>query len=108
MKSNRSNATRLSPARVMRAILAPVVSEKSTMIGEKNNQIAFRVTQDATKAEVKSAIETLFKVEVDSVNMVNLKGKTKRFGKSEGRRQDTRKAYVCLKAGQEINFAETK
>jgi large subunit ribosomal protein L23 len=97
-----------SPNRVMQVLLAPVVSEKSTMIGEKNNQYAFRVLQDATKAEVKAAIETFFKVSVDSVNMINIAGKKKRFAKGEGRRRNVRKAYVSLKDGQEINFAETK
>ena len=97
-----------SPNRVMQVLLAPVVSEKSTMIGEKNNQYAFRVLQDATKAEVKAAIETFFKVDVDAVNMISVAGKRKRFAKGPGRRRDVRKAYVSLKAGQEINFAETK
>ncbi len=94
--------------RVMQVVLAPVVSEKSTMIGEKNNQYAFRVLQDATKAEVKAAIESLFKVTVASVNMINIAGKQKRFAKGMGRRNNVRKAYVSLAAGQEINFAETK
>ena len=76
------------------------------MIGEKHNQVAFRVIQDATKQEVKAAVELLFKVEVDSVQILNRVGKEKRFGRTPGRRSDVRKAYVCLKAGQEINFAE--
>ena len=92
--------------RLMKVLLAPVVSEKATMIAEKNNQVAFRVIQDATKAEIKAAVELLFKVEVQSVNMINIAGKQKRFGRFIGRRNNTRKAYVCLKAGQEINFAE--
>ena len=92
--------------RLMKVLLAPVVSEKATMIAEKNNQVAFRVIQDATKAEIKAAVELLFKVEVESVNMINIAGKQKRFGRFIGRRNNTRKAYVCLKAGQEINFAE--
>ena len=104
MKTHRT----ASPNRVMQVLLAPVVSEKSTMIGEKNNQYAFSVLQDATKAEVKAAIETFFKVDVNSVNMINIAGKKKRFGRSMGRRRDVRKAYVSLKEGQEINFAETK
>ena len=94
--------------RVMQVVLAPVVSEKSTMIGEKNNQYAFRVLQDATKGEVKAAIESLFKVTVASVNMINIAGKQKRFAKGMGRRNNVRKAYVSLAPGQEINFAETK
>ena len=92
--------------RLMKVLLAPVVSEKATMMAEKNNQVAFRVIQDATKAEVKAAVELLFKVEVQAVNMINIAGKQKRFGRFMGRRNNTRTAYVCLKAGQEINFAE--
>ena len=104
MKTHRT----ASPNRVMQVLLAPIVSEKSTMIGEKNNQYAFRVLQDATKAEVKAAIEGFFKVNVDSVNMINIAGKKKRSAKGSGRRRDVRKAYVSLKDGQEINFAEAK
>ncbi|MDO4682117.1 MAG: 50S ribosomal protein L23 [Lautropia sp.] len=98
----------MNPNRVMQVVIAPVISEKSTLIGEKHNQYAFRVMQDATKDEVKAAIETLFKVTVESVNMINIAGKQKRFGRGMGRRRNVRKAYVSLAAGQEINFAETK
>ncbi|MGB2815886.1 MAG: 50S ribosomal protein L23 [Burkholderiaceae bacterium] len=87
-------------------LLAPIVSEKSTMIGEKNEQVAFRVKHDATKPEVKAAVELLFKVQVESVQILNQKGKTKRFGRFEGRRGNVRKAYVSLMPGQEINFAQ--
>jgi large subunit ribosomal protein L23 len=76
------------------------------MIGEKNEQVAFRVKHDATKPEVKAAVELLFKVQVESVQILNTKGKTKRFGRFEGRRGNVRKAYVSLKPGQEINFAQ--
>jgi len=92
--------------RLYTVLLAPVVSEKSTFIAEKHNQVAFKVIQDATKQEVKAAVELLFKVEVESVQILNRRGKAKRFGRTPGRRSDARKAYVCLKAGQEINFAE--
>jgi large subunit ribosomal protein L23 len=92
--------------RLYTVLLAPVVSEKSTFIGEKHNQVAFKVIQDATKVEVKAAVELLFKVEVESVQILNRQGKQKRFGRTPGRRSDLRKAYVCLKEGQEINFAE--
>ncbi|HYB51495.1 MAG TPA: 50S ribosomal protein L23 [Burkholderiaceae bacterium] len=92
--------------RLYNVLLAPVVSEKSTYIGEKHNQVAFRVLQDATKQEVKAAVELLFKVQVQSVQILNRRGKDKRFGRTPGRRRDLRKAYVCLKPGQEINFAE--
>jgi large subunit ribosomal protein L23 len=92
--------------RLYQVLLAPIVSEKSTMLADKNNQVAFRVLQDATKQEVKAAVEMLFKVKVDKVSMLNLKGKSKRFGRFMGSRGMTRKAYVRLKAGEEINFAQ--
>lgn len=96
----------MNAERLMQVILAPVVTEKATMIAEKNNQVAFRVIADATKPEIKAAIELLFKVEVDSVQVTNRKGKEKRFGRFMGRRRNERKAYVSLKAGQEIDFTE--
>jgi large subunit ribosomal protein L23 len=96
----------MSQDRLYSVLLAPIVSEKSTMIGEKNEQVAFRVKHDATKPEVKAAVELLFKVQVDSVQILNQKGKSKRFGRFEGRRSNVRKAYVTLKPGQEINFAQ--
>ena len=89
----------MSQDRLMKVLLAPVVSEKSTMVG---------VVPDATKQEVKAAVELLFKVQVDSVQMVNVKGKTAHFGRFAGKHSDVRKAYVTLKSGQEINFAEVK
>jgi len=98
----------MNPERLMQVLLAPIVSEKSTMLAEKRNQIAFRVMQDATKPEIKAAVELMFKVEVESVQVLNHKGKAKRFGRFNGRRRNVRKAYVSLKAGQEINFAEAK
>ena len=92
--------------RLMQLVLAPVISEKSTFVADKNNQVVFRVAADATKPEIKAAIELMFKVQVDSVQVVNVRGKGKRFGQSFGRRRHWKKAYVCLKEGQEINFAE--
>ncbi len=92
--------------RLMTVLLAPLVSEKSTMIADRNEQVAFRVTQDATKPEIKAAVELLFKVQVESVQVANAKGKKKRFGRFIGRRRNWKKAYVCLKPGQEINFAD--
>jgi large subunit ribosomal protein L23 len=95
--------------RLYQVLLAPVVSEKATMVAEKSEQVIFRVVADATKPEVKAAVELLFKVEVDSVQMLNVKGKVKRFGRTIGRRNHVKKAYVNLKPGQEINFqAEAK
>ncbi len=91
--------------RLMQVLLAPQISEKATYIADKNEQIVFRVASDATKPEVKAAVELLFKVEVKAVQVANVKGKEKRFGKMIGRRKGWKKAYVCLKPGQEINFA---
>ena len=93
--------------RLYAVLLGPVVSEKSTMIGEKHEQVAFRVMHDATKTEIKAAIELLFKVQVDRVSILNQKGKQKRFGRFEGRSGNVSKAYVRLKPGQEIDFAQT-
>jgi len=95
--------------RLLQVLLAPVISEKATMVADKNEQVVFEVAPSATKPEIKAAVEMLFKVEVDSVQVLNVKGKAKRFGRFMGRRKDVRKAYVCLKPGQEINFeAEAK
>ena len=90
--------------RLMQVLVAPIVSEKATMIAEKSNSVTFKVLQDATKYEVKAAVQLMFKVDVKAVAMVNIKGKTKRFGKSVGRRDNLRKAYVTLQAGQELNL----
>ena len=91
--------------RLMQVLIAPQVSEKSTFVGEKNNQFVFRVLQDATKPEIKAAVELMFKVEVNRVQTANTKGKEKRFGRFVGRRRNWKKAFVSLKPGQEINFA---
>ena len=90
--------------RLMAVLVAPIVSEKATMVGEKSNAVTFKVLQDATKPEIKAAVELMFKVEVKGVSVLNTKGKSKRFGKSMGRRDNVRKAYVTLKAGQELNL----
>ena len=92
--------------RLMQIILAPIVTEKATFVAEKNNQVAFRVIADATKPEIKAAVELMFKVQVEDVQVLNRKGKAKRFGRIVGRRRNERKAYVSLKDGQEINLAE--
>ncbi len=98
------NAIKHNETRLLQIILAPVISEKATMIGEKNEQVAFRVTPDATKPEIKAAVELLFKVQVKDVKVANVKGKVKRVGRFSGRRDNWKKAYVCLKPGQELNF----
>ncbi|HUN92389.1 MAG TPA: 50S ribosomal protein L23 [Burkholderiaceae bacterium] len=92
--------------RLYTVLMAPIISEKATMIADKNRQFAFRVRPDATRQDVKAAVELLFKVEVESVQILNRRGKTRRFGRHTGRRENIRKAYVGLKEGQEINFAE--
>ena len=94
----------MNQERLMKVLLSPIISEKSTAIAERNNHVAFRVLQDATKPEIKAAVELMFKVQVISVRVLNQKGKAKRFGRTEGRRRNVRKAYVCLAQGQEINF----
>ena len=86
-------------------LVAPIISEKATRLGEKQNQVLFKVLRSATKPEIKAAVELMFKVEVDSVQTVNQKGKTKRFGRSVGRRDHVKKAYVSLKEGQQLNFS---
>jgi len=92
-------------SRLAQILIAPIVSEKATMAAEKHNQVLFKVMRDATKPEIKAAVELMFKVTVDSVQTVQHKGKTKRFGKGTGRRDHVKKAYVCLAAGQELNFS---
>jgi large subunit ribosomal protein L23 len=98
-----------SEGRLMTILLAPVVSEKATQIADRYNQVVFRVRPDATKKDVKAAVELLWKdkkVEVTRVQIVNVGGKVKRFGAYSGRRRNWKKAYVSLKPGQEINFAQ--
>lgn len=90
--------------RLHQIILAPVVSEKSTRAAEKANQAVFKVLRDARKPEIKRAVEVLFKVKVESVQTLNVKGKTKRFGRVDGHRSDWKKAYVTLAKGQEIDL----
>ena len=92
--------------RLMQVLLAPVVSEKSTFIGEKRNHYVFHVAPDATKPEIKAAVEFMFKTQVKSVAVLNVRGKHKRSGRFMGRRNNWKKAYVALQPGQEINFAE--
>lgn len=96
--------TKYDEGRLMQVLVAPIVSEKATMIAEKSNSVTFKVLQDATKFEIKAAVQLMFKVDVKAVAVVNIKGKTKRFGKSVGRRDNLRKAYVTLQPGQELNI----
>ncbi|ALT79446.1 MULTISPECIES: 50S ribosomal protein L23 [unclassified Roseateles] len=94
-----------SEGRLASVLLAPIVSEKATAVAEKHNQVLFKVLRDATKPEIKAAVELMFKVEVAAVNVVQVKGKVKKFGRSIGRRDHVKKAYVSLKPGQELNFS---
>ena len=99
----------VSQERLYQVLLAPIVSEKATMLADKYEQVLFRVAPTATKPEVKAAVELLFKVQVESVQILKQKGKVKRSGRSTGRRSDVKKAFVSLRPGQEINFeAEAK
>lgn len=94
----------INEERLLKVVLGPHVSEKSTMAAESNNTVVFKVVKDANKEEIKQAVEKLFEVEVNSVRTVNVKGKTKRHGSSFGKRKDWKKAYVILKEGQDIDF----
>ena len=95
---------KLSGERLHQLILAPVVSEKSTRVAEKQNQAVFKVLRNAKKPEIKMAVEKLFNVKVEAVRTLNVKGKIKRFGGAVGVRSDWKKAYVTLAEGQEIDF----
>ncbi|PTR13758.1 LSU ribosomal protein L23P [Nitrosospira sp. Nsp2] len=103
------NAQTFNAERLLQVIIAPQVSEKATYIAEKHNHVIFRVAQDATKSEIKAAIELIWKpqnIQVKSVQIANVKGKQKRFGRFIGRRSNWKKAYVSIQADQEINFSD--
>jgi len=100
------STSKLNADRLAQILIAPIVSEKATSVSERNNQVLFKVLRNATKPEIKAAVEQMLKVEVESVQTVNQKGKVKRFGRSLGRRDHVKKAYVCLKEGQELNLVE--
>lgn len=91
--------------RLFKVLIGPVVSEKATMAAERSNQVVFRVATDAAKREIKAAVESLFKVKVEGVRVVNTKGKIKRTRFGEGKQKNTRKAYVRLAEGHDIDFA---
>ena len=94
----------MNQERVMKVLLAPHVSEKATVVAEKHKQFVFRVAPDATKPEIKQAVEQMFSVKVEQVRVVNCGGKIKRSGATYGKRADFRKAYVALKPGFDIDF----
>jgi len=95
----------MNKERLMQVLLSPVVSEKSAMAADAANQFCFKVASDANKTEIKRAVEMMFEVDVEDVRVLNTKGKNKRFGQIQGKRNDTRKAYVRIKDGQDIDFA---
>ena len=95
----------MNQERMYQVLLAPHISEKSTLLAEEHNQHVFRVAPDATKSEVKTAVEEIFKVKVERVRILNTKGKVKRFGGRLGKRSDMRKAYITLAAGNDIELA---
>ena len=94
----------MNQERILDVLRAPHVSEKSTLLAEQRNQIVLKVAVDATKREIKKAVEQLFEVEVDSVRTLNVKGKVKRHGLRTGKRVNWKKAYVSLKEGQDLDF----
>jgi len=95
----------MSKERLMKILLGPVISEKSAVVADSSNQVTFKVSPDATKPEIAKAVELMFEVNVEDVRVVNIKGKRKRFGQVQGKRNDWKKAYVRVKAGQDIDFA---
>jgi large subunit ribosomal protein L23 len=98
----------MNKERVMKVLLAPHISEKATILADKNRQFVFKVMKDASKVEVKQAVEHLFSVEVLAVRVCNAKGKLKRFGQLFGRRASSKKAYVTLKPGFDIDYTGAK
>ncbi len=94
----------MSENRLYQVLLSPRVTEKTTLVGDKSNQYVFHVVPDANKSEVKGAVELLFDVNVESVRIVNVKGKNKAFRMRPGKRSDWKKAYVRVQEGQVIDF----
>jgi len=105
MSRNVNIQQKFDEGRLATVLVEPIVSEKATAVAEKHNQVLFKVLRNATKPEIKAAVELMFKVEVEAVRTINQRGKEKRFGKSIGRRDHIKKAYVSLKKGQELNFS---
>jgi len=94
----------MNPERLQQIILSPVISEKSTSAADLSNQVVFEVLSDATKSEIREAVEKQFSVAVEGVQVMNVRGKVKRFGKTPGKRRNWKKAYVRLAEGQDIDF----
>jgi len=98
----------MNQERIYKVLVGPHISEKATIVAEKNGQYVFQVAPDANKLEIKRAVESLFEVKVKSVQVLNQKGKTKRTVRGMGKRNDVRKAYVSLVDGQDIDFADAE
>ncbi len=94
----------MNAERMHQIILRPIISEKSTMTAEKHRQVVFEVLADATKAEIRQAVEALFSVSVEGVQVINVRGKVKRFGRTPGKRRNWKKAYVRLAEGHDLDF----
>jgi len=94
----------LNQERLMTVLVGPHISEKATILAEKNNQICFKVRRDSSKKEIAQAVELMFEVKVDAVQVTNVRGKSKRFGQTMGKRNDWKKAYVTLAEGHDIDF----
>ena len=108
MRSTQHKPVPLKPEQLFHVLLGPHISEKSTVVADKHRQFVFEVRRDADKLAVKQAVEKMFNVQVAKVTVVNVPGKIKRAGRSPGRRQDWKKAYVSLKPGFDIDFAGAK
>ncbi len=98
----------MNQERLMKVLVAPLISEKSARLADSSNQVGFKVLTDASKPEIRAAVEKLFNVTVTGVQVANMKGKVKRFGQMTGRRSDWKKAYVTLAEGQDIDFMGAK
>ena len=94
----------MNQEQIMKVLIAPIVSEKSTRLADENRQFVFKVVKDASKPDIRKAVELMFDVKVDAVQIANVHGKTKRFGQSIGKRSDWKKAFVTLAEGHDINF----
>lgn len=98
----------MNQERIYKVLLGPHISEKATVVADRDGQFVFRVAPDATKPEIKAAVEQLFEVKVRNVQVLNIKGKTKRTARGVGKRNDVRKAYVSLADGHDIDFADVE
>lgn len=97
----------MNQERVFKVLLGPHISEKATMLADSQKQFVFKVATDATKLEIKKAVEHLFEVKVRSVSTLNVQGKTKRTARGLGKRNDWKKAYIALQPGQDLDFSSS-